>query len=66
MATNLFQVIAELHILLDQQVLTASSPFTRDTGVVFIQRSQRIYSLLQYLNTRSVEKLTALDQSSIN
>ena len=64
MATDLFRVVAELHELIDLQFRAVSRPFTRDEATAFLQRSERIFTLLINVNTRSIEKLT--DSSSFN
>lgn len=66
MPNELFQLVAELHTLIDQQMLTVSSPLTRETAAAFISRNRRIYSLLQHLNNRSVEQLGDFNQPSLN
>ena len=62
MATDLFVLVAEFHILIDKQFQAVNRSFTRsftrDEAVVYLQRSQRIFTLLARVNTRSVEKLT--------
>jgi hypothetical protein len=66
MANDLFQVVAELQSLIDQQLLTLSSPLTREAAAGFILRNQRIYSLLLHLNNRSVGKLSDFDKPRLN